>query len=184
MWSFAISIGRQEYAVYHSLIDEQNPVWKKDIEEMKRLYLEDDPGEHFDVNLTKWAHVFIDYMGEQIWISDETEENGAFFSREDGKFILVGTVRASFRPSFPQSQNGNCYLVISGPAGGPSYYTEIFKFQGGKVIERFNGLEVYGELDGCALNGKEISVDQGKAYMKAVPETYEPFIYWNEIDEK
>lgn len=177
-------LDRQEYAVYHSLIDEQNPVWKKDIEEMKRLYLEDDPGEHFDVNLTKWAHVFIDYMGEQIWISDETEENGAFFSREDGKFILVGTVRANFKPSFPQSQNGNCYLVISGPAGGPSYYTEIFKFQGGKVIERFNALEVYGEIDGCALNGKEISVDQGKAYMKAVPETYEPFIYWNEIDEK
>ena len=177
-------LDRQEYAVYHSLIDEQIPVWKKDIEEMKKIYVDDDPGEHYDVNLTKWAHVFIDYMGEQIWISDEAEENGAFFSRENGKFELIGTVRANFKPSFPQSQNGNCYLVISGPAGGPSYYTEIFKFQNGKVIERFNGLEVYGELDGCALNGKEISVEQGKAYMKAVPETYEPFIYWNEINDK
>lgn len=52
------------------------------------------------------------------------------------------------------------------------------------MIERFNGLEVYGELDGCALNGKEISVEQGKAYMQAVPEAEEPFIYWNEISDK
>ena len=123
-------------------------------------------------------------MGEQIWISDEAEENGAFFSREDGKFELIGTVRASFRPSFPQSQDGNSYLMISGPAGGPSYYTEIFKFKNGKLVERFNALEVYGEIDGCTINGKELSAEEAKAYMKAVPETYEPFIYWNEIDEK
>ena len=177
-------LNRQEYAVYHSLIDEQLPVWKKDIEEMKRIYLDDDPGEHEFVNLTKWAHVFIDYEGEQIWISDEAEENGAFFSREDGKLKLVGTVRASLKPSFPQSSDGNNYLVISGPAGGPSYYTEIFKFKGGKLIESFNCLEVYGELDGGALNGKEINTEQAKAYMKAVSETYEPFIYWNEINNK
>ena len=174
-------LDRQEYAVYHSLIDEQIPVWKKDIEEMKRIYLDDDPGEHEFVTLTKWAHVFIDYEGEQIWISDEAEENGAFFSREDGKLKLVGTVRASLKPSFPQSSDGNNYLVISGPAGGPSYYTEIFKFKGGKLIESFNCLEVYGELDGGALNGKEINTEQAKAYIKAVSETYEPFIYWNEI---
>ena len=177
-------LDRQEYAVYHSLIDEQLPVWKKDIEEMKRIYLDDDPGEHEFVTLTKWAHVFIDYEGEQIWISDETEENGAFFSREDGKLKLVGTVRASLKPSFPQSRDGNNYLVISGPAGGPSYYTEIFKFKGGKLIESFNCLEVYGELDGGALNGKEINTEQAKAYMKAVSETYEPFIYWNEINNE
>lgn len=177
-------LDRQEYAVYHSLFDEQIPVWKKDIEEMKRLYIDDDPGEHEFVKLSKWAHVFIDYEGEQIWISDEAEENGAFFSREDGKFKLIGTVRASFRPSFPESRDGNHYLVISGPAGGPSYYTEIFKFKGGKVIERFNALEVYGELDGGALNGKEISAEQAKAYMKAVPEAREPYIFWTEIDEK
>ena len=177
-------LDRQEYAVYHSLIDEQIPVWKKDIEEMKKIYVDDDPGEHYDVNLTKWAHVFIDYMGEQIWISDEAEENGAFFSREGDKFELIGTVRGNFKPSFPKSRDGNCYLVISGPAGGPSYYTEIFKFKNGTVIERFNGLQVYGELDGCALNGKEISVEQGKAYMQAVPEAKESFIYWNEISDK
>ena len=93
-------------------------------------------------------------------------------------------MRASLKPSFPQSRDGNNYLVISGPAGGPSYYTEIFKFKGGKLIESFNCLEVYGELDGGALNGKEINTEQAKAYMKAVSETYEPFIYWNEINNE
>ena len=184
--SFLIHDGkldRQEFAVYHTLIDEQIPVWKKDIEEMKRLYIDDDPGEHEFVKLSKWAHVFIDYEGEQIWISDETEENGAFFSREDGKFKLIGTVRANFKPSFHESRDGNHYLVISGPSGGPSYYTEIFKFRGGKLIESFNALEVYGEIDGGSLNGKEIGVEQGKAYMEAVPEAREPFIFWNEIGD-
>ena len=177
-------LDRQEYAVYHSLIDEAIPVWKKDIEEMKRIYLDDDPGEHEFVKLSKWTHVFIDYEGEQIWISDEAEENGAFFSREDGKFILVGTVRANFKPSFPESRDGKHYLVISGPAGGPSYYTEIFKFSGGKYVESFNALEVYGELDGGSLNGENIGAEQAKAYMQAVPAAIEPYIFWFEIDEK
>ena len=174
----------QQYGMYHVLFDENMPVWKKDIEEMRRLYVADDPGENESVKLTKWAHVFIDYEGEQIWISDEAEENGAFFNRKDGKLELIGTVRGNFKPSFPESRNGNHYLVISGPAGGPSYYTEIYKFKNGNVIERFNGLEVYGELDGCALNGKEISVEQGKAYMKELPEATEPYIFWTEINDK
>ncbi len=174
----------QRFGVYHVLFDENMPVWKKDIEEMKKLYVAEDPGENESVKLTKWAHVFIDYDGEQIWISDEAEENGAFFNRKDGKFELIGTVRGNFKPSFPESRNGNHYLVISGPAGGPSYYTEIFKLSNGKVVERFNGLEVYGELDDCALNGKQISAEQGKAYMKAVPEAIEPYIFWTEINDK
>ncbi len=174
----------QRYAVYHSLIDENLPVWKKDIKEMRRLYVDEDPGENENVTLTKWAHVYIDYDGEQIWISDNEEENGALFSREDGELKLIGTVRANFKPSFPESMNGNHYLVISGPAGGPSYYTEVYKFKNGKVVERFNALEVYGEIDSCALNGKEISPEQGKAYMEAVPEATEPFIFWTDINRQ
>lgn len=177
------NLERQEYSVYHVLIDEPIPVWKKDIEEMKRLYLEDDPGEHEFVKLSKWTHVFIDYEGEQIWISDAEEEHGAFFSREDGKFILVGTVRANLKPSFPESRDSKHYLVISGPAGGPSYYTEIFKFKNGKLVESFNVLQVYGEHDGGVLNGKEISTEQAKAYMKDVPDAIEPYIFWHEIEE-
>ena len=176
-------LDRQVYAVYHSLIDEDLPVWKKDIEEMKRLYVAEDPHENQDVELTKWAHVYIDYDGEQIWISDETEENGAFFSREDGELKLITTVRANLKPSFPRNNAGNHYLMLSGPAGGPSYYYEVYTLRDGKVVERFNALEVYGEIDGCSLNGKDISAQEGKAYMDAIPEAEEPFIFWQEINQ-
>ena len=178
------NLDNQEYTVYHSLIDENLPVWKKDIEEMKRLYVDDDPGENENVELTKWAHVYIDYDGEQIWISDADENDGAFFSRENGELKLIATVRANLKPSFPESRNGNNYLMLSGSAGGPSYYTEIYKFKNGKVVEAFNALEVYGEIDSCALNGKEISPEQGKAYMEAVPEATEPFIFWTDINDE
>ena len=174
----------EKYTVYHTLYDEELPVWKKDIEEMKRLYVADDPYENEDVELTKWAHVYIDYDSEQIWISDEAEENGALFNREDGKLRLITTVRSNFRPSFPQDKGDNHYLILSGPAGGPSYYTEIFKLRGGKVVEEFNAIQVYGEIDGCVLNGKEIPAAQGKAYIEDVPEANEPFIFWHEIENK
>ena len=172
----------QNYTAYHTLIDEEIPVWKKDIEEMKRLYVAEDPYENEDVKLTKWAHVYIDYGGEQIWISDEAEENGAFFTREDGKLKLIGTTRYNLKPSFPKNRNGNHYLMLSGPAGGPSYYYEIYKLSDGKVVEKFTALEVYGEIDGCSLNGKDIKAEQGKAYLEAIPEAEEPFIFWHEIN--
>ena len=173
----------QNYTVYHSLIDEEIPVWKKDIEEMKRLYVAEDPYENEEVKLTKWAHVYIDYDGEQIWISDETEENGAFFNREDGKLKLIGTTRENLYPSFPQSKNGNHYLVLSGPAGGPSYYYEIYTLRDGQVVERFNALTVYGEIDGSSLNGEEISAEEAKAYLNAIPDaTTDHYVGWHEID--
>ena len=172
----------QEYTVYHSLIDEDIPVWKNDIAEMKRLYVDDDPGENDGVELTKWAHVFIDYDGEQIWISDAEDENGAFFSREDGQLKLIGTVRPNLKPSFPKKMGNGNYLVLSGPAGGPSYYYEIYKLMNGKVVEEFNALEIYGEIDECALNGKTISAAEGKAYMEAIPDAEEPFIFWTDIE--
>lgn len=171
-----------EYTVYHSLIDEPSPVWEKDIEEMKRLYVADDPHENGNVELTKWAHIYIDYEGEQLWISDKEEENGAFFTFTDGKLELITTVRANLKPSFPESNNGNNYLKLSGPSGGPSYYTEIHTLRGGKVVERFTAIEVYGEIDECYLNGKQISKEQGKAYMEAIPEEREPYVFWEDIN--
>ena len=172
---------RQQYAVYHSLIDEESPIWKKDIAEMKRLYYEEDPNEHEDVELTKWTHVYIDYEGEQIWISDEDEQNGAFFNREDGKWKLITTVRAGLQPSFPESKDGANYLMLSGHSGGPSYYYEIFTLKGGKVAETFTAIYTYGEPYSCALNGEEISNDQGEAYLEAIPEPIERYIFWQEI---
>ena len=173
---------RQQYAVYHCLIDEETPIWKKDITEMKRQYVAEDPHENEDVELTKWTHVYIDYEGEQIWISDEAEENGAFFNRENDEWKLITTVRAGLQPSFSKSNDGDNYLMLSGHSGGPSYYYEVFKLKGGKVVETFTAIYVYGEPYSCALNGEEISNELGEDYLEAVPEPMEPFIYWQEIN--
>lgn len=172
---------REQYAMYHCLIDEEIPVWKKDIEEMKRQYVAEDPHENKNVELTKWAHAWIDYEGEQLWISDQDEENGAFFTREDGQLKLITTVRAGLKPSFADGNNGDSYLILSGHSGGPSYYYEIFKFMGGKVVEKFVAIYVYGEIESCYLNDEEISVEQGEAYMETLPESSESYIGWNDI---
>lgn len=152
-----------------------------DIAEMRALYVADDPQENKAVKLTKWARLNIDEEGELIWISDMDEENGAFFCREDGNLRLITTVWSGLKPAFPDDKDGNHYLMLSGSAGGPTYYTEVFTLRDGKVVETFNAMEIYGEIDQCSLNGNSIGAEQGKAYLEAIPEVKEPDITWHEI---
>ena len=169
-----------EYECYHSMIDEDLPVWKKDIEEMKKLYLADDPHDHKYVTLTKWAHCYIDYDNEWIWLRDKDDKNGAFFIRKDGKLRLVDVENKYQSPS--SCQNGNIsYLMFSGSPGGPSMQHIIYAFQDGKQLWKLFALEVYGELDECTLNGKEISKEQGKAYLDKVPEGKEISAWFRDI---
>ncbi len=173
---------RETYASYISLFDEDSPLWKVDIAEMKRQYVAEDPGENKNVELTKWTHVYIDYDGEQIWISDEEEENGAFFIRENGRLQLITTVRAGLKPTFHKDSEGN-YLMLQGHSGGPSYYYEVFKLSEGRVVEKYVEIDVYGEIESCYLNGEEISAEQGEAYMKALPEAEEYHLDWQIIND-
>ena len=154
---------------------------QEEIAEMKRLYVADDPHENNDEVLTKWAIVSIDPACELIWISDKDEENGALFTRHNGKLNLIGTTRFNLSPSFPKSKDGKHYLVLSGPAGGPSYYYEIYMLRDGQVVDTFTALEIYGEMDGCSLNGKDIDVEKGKAYMESIPDAIEIHIDWHAI---
>lgn len=158
------------------------PISINDITEMRRLYVADDPHENQAVELTKWARLNIDGEGEQIWISDKDEQNGAIFNREDEGFKLITTVRSGFKPSFHTDKDRNHYLMLSGAAGGPSYYTEVFKLQGGKVVEAFTVMEIYGEIDQCSLNGNSIGAEQGKAYLEAIAEAIEANITWHTIN--
>ena len=172
-----------EYEMFHVLVDEQIPVWKSDFAEMKKLYLEDDPHGHKNVELTKWAHCYIDYDSEWLWLRDKDDKNGALFIRKDGKFRLVDVENAHQRPSSCQ-KDGIAYLKFSGPAGGPAYQHIIYAFQNGKQLWKLFALEVHGELNECSLNGKEIPVEQGKSYMDKVPEGKEITAWFNDIEEK
>ena len=157
-----------EYEMFHAMVDEEIPVWKSDLAEMQKLYHDFDPHGHKDVELTKWAHCYIDYDNEWIWLRDRDDKNGAFFIRKDGKFRLVDVENAHQKPTSCQ-KDGICYLKFSGSAGGPAYQHIIYAFQNGKQLWKLFALEVYGELSECALNDKDIPKEQGQAYLDKVP---------------
>ena len=172
-----------QYEMYHALVDEEIPVWKKDFAEMQKLYLADDPHAHKYVELTKWAQPYIDYDNEWIWLRDKDDKNGAFFIRKDGKFTLVEVENKYQSPSSCQ-KDGICYLKFSGSPGGPAMQHIIYAFQNGKQLWKLFVLEVYGEIDECSLNGKDISKEEGRAYLDKIPEGKEINAWFKDINPK
>ncbi len=59
---------------------------------------------------------------------------------------------------------------------------EIHAFKGGKRIWKQNVIEVSGEVNSASLNDKEISVEEGKAYLDKVPEGQQINVYFKEIE--
>ena len=171
-----------EYECYHSMIDEDIPVWKRDFAEMDKLYHADEFSDSH-VKFTKWAHCYIDYDNEWIWLCDADEKDGAFFLRKDGKISLVAIENPRLRPSSCQ-KDGLSYLKFEGSAGGPSWQREIYVFKDGKRIEKFNSLEIEGEIDECSLNGKPLSKEEGKAYLNKIPEGQKITAYFRDIESK
>ena len=172
-----------EYEGYHNMVDEMIPVWKKDIAEMQKLFVAENPSENKHVNLTKWAHCFIDYDNEWIWLRDKEDQNGAIFIRQNGKLRLVAIETPKLKPS-RMMKDGVGYLRISGSAGGPAMYTEIFAFKNGQQIEHFTALSIYDEIDECSLNGKSISKEAGQAYLDKLPAPEELTAYFTDTEEE
>lgn len=157
------------YETYHNMVDEQIPVWKKDIAEMRRLFLADDPHEHKDIRLSKWTHTYVNLDNEWILMRDSLEQNGALFIRKDGKFSLIGV--ETERMKFTRAEKGGAtYLKLSGPAGGPSYYTRVWVYEDGKKKEEFTVLEVYGEVSEGTINGREASQEAVKERFDRLPQ--------------
>jgi hypothetical protein len=178
-------LDRQEYTVYHSLIDEQTPVWKKDIARMRELYREDDSSDDNDYELTKKRLIDLDEDGvDEVWLRAKDDKHGAFFTYKDGKVELIGVEDGRMQPSFFQTKDGKGYFMISGAAGGPSWYSAIYELKNSRVVHTLTVLEVYGEIEECAMDGKDISKEKCRAYMKALPASKEPYLYWNDIEEK
>jgi hypothetical protein len=168
-----------EYECYHSMVDEDIPVWKKDFAEMDQLYHADEYADSH-VKFTKWAHCYIDYDNEWIWLRDKDDKNGAFFIRKDGKFQLVAIENPRLKPSRCE-KDGIHYLKFGGSAGGPSWQQEIYAFKNGKRLWKLNVLEIEGEIDECALNGKAISKEEGKSYLEKIPQGQEVTAYFRDI---
>lgn len=170
-----------EYEMFQTLIDEDVPVWKRDIAEMQKLYVADDPHERKDVKFTKYAHFYLDYDHEWLWLRDQKDEDGAFFLHKDDKFTFIAAETAKMKPA--QAKQGDVsYLRISGSAGGPSQYIEIYAFKNGKRIETFTALLVAGDVSECSLNGKEIGEDAGQAYLAKLPSFGDLNSYFKDIE--
>ncbi len=172
-----------QYEMFQTMVDEEIPVWKRDIAEMRKLYVDDSPNEREDVKLTKYAFFYLDYDNQWIWMRDQQDENGAFFLKKDGKFKLIAVETPKMKPSIAE-KDGVGYLRLSGSAGGPSQYAEIYAFKDGKRKEYFTALFVAGEIDGCGLNDRDISVEAGKAYLAKLPKFEEMPAYFKNIEEE
>ena len=184
---FLIRNGKLErivYEGYHSMIDEDTPLWKKDIAQLQKLYLADDPHENKDYKFAKYRYLYIDEDNtEEIWLRDDDDKHGAFFTRHNGEFKLIATENGRLQPTFLYGKNGVGYLRISGSAGGPSMYTQIFELKNSQVIHRFTALEIYGEIDECTFDGKPMDKEAGKRYMESLPEVKNISPWWREIQE-
>ena len=172
---------RLNYETYHWMIDEETPVWKSDIAKMEKIY-HDAEGSDASVTFTKWAHCYIDYENEWIWLRDKDDENGAFFIRDVDKFELVAIETPKLRANCSE-KDGVYFLLIGGPAGGPSWYQEIYAYKNGKRIWKFNMLKVEGKIDGAELDGKEITKEEAQEYLSQVPEGKEINVWFKDINE-
>ena len=175
----------QEYSGYHNMIDEQTPLWKKDLTLMRELYLQDDRDLNKHYTLTKYMPIDIDNDGyDEFWLRAGDDKHGALFTCRDGKVELIGVETEKRHVTFMQSRNGKGYVQIAGSAGGPSIYTQVVAIQKSKVAERFNMLEVEGEITEASLNGRTINKSEAANYLDKTPDKRNPYIYFIDIREE
>ena len=179
---------QQQNVVYHSMIDEEFPLWKKDIAQLQKLYVADDPHENKEYKLCKYRWLDIDEDNNpEIWLRDEDDKHGAFFCCVDGKWKLIATEDGKMSPSFlhvKYDNSGNTgYLIISGAAGGPSTFTTIYEIRKSKVAHTIGILRMYGELSECSIDEKEISNEACQKYLDTLPEVHEIAVWWQDINK-
>ena len=176
---------RQQYGVFQANIpDEMTPLWKTYAKQMQKLYVEQDPHENKDYELTQYFAADLDSDGyDEYWVRDKDEKHGALFTCKKGKIELIGVEDGHRQAQLHKMKNGNGFVSISGPAGGPSYYYEIYELHDSHVVHRFHALQVYGEMDDCTMDGKPYNKEKGDAYLKALPKESDYYIYFQGIGE-
>jgi len=173
----------QQYAVYHAMVDEQSPLWEKDLAQMRKLYLAEDPNENALYTLEKYDVIDVDEDGiEEFWLRDNDDRHGAIFTSKGGKVELIGTENGRMELSFLQTRDGVGYVKVSGSAGGPMLYTQVIEIKNSKVRHRVATLETNGVINECTFDGKPYDTEEGAAYINALPEAHKPFVYFKEID--
>jgi len=171
-----------QYDIYQYMIDEEIPLWKSDIAEMKKLYYEAAAEEGKDVVLTKYAHCILDLDNEWVWIRDKDDQHGAIFIRKDGHFKLVGLETPQVKPMEMNRDYMVFYVLFADPKDNMVVRTQVFAFSDGEQIEEFTALKVNGIYTECRKNGKTITPAEGKAYLDNLPEPEEITAYFTDIE--
>ena len=175
---------RHELEVYHQLVDESRPLWKKDIATLRKLYLEDDPHENKYYKLTKYRWIDIDDdNNEELWMRDADDKHGALFTIKGDDIQLIGVETDKLHASFLQPREGTGYLRIAGSAGGPAIFSQVYEVRKSQLVHRMTALEVAGELDECTFDGKPFPKDRAQSYLQALPRSRDLYLYWAEIQE-
>ena len=173
---------QQRYEIYHTMIDEEIPVWKKDIAQMQKLFDESGVAVPDGFKLTKWAHFYIDYSNEWIWLRHKEDDTGAFFLRQNGKPTLIATI-LPYQTAYKTSANDIDYLIISGSLIEPTFATEAFGFKDGRQVEHFKSVEENGEIGFCELNGQNIG-DDGRRYLDIFKNADKLEAYFHDSEEE
>ena len=85
--------------------------------------------------------------------------------------------------SFLQPRDGSGFLRIAGSVGGPSVFTQIYEIRQSQLVHRFTALEIYGELNECTFDGKPFEKEMAQSFLKFLPPTRDPYIYWMNVEE-
>jgi hypothetical protein len=171
-----------QYDIYQYMIDEEIPLWKTDIAELKKLYYEAAAEEGKDVVLSKYAHCFFDLDNEWVWMRDKDDQHGGIFLRKDGHFKFVGLETPQVKPMEMNRDYKVYYLYFADPKDNMIVRTRVLAFKDGEQIEEFSALKVEGVYTECRMNGKAISPAAGKAYLDNLPEPEEITAYFTDID--
>ena len=178
---------RERYEVYHVMVDENAPLWKKDIAEVMKLYVADNPSAHKGAKFAKFRWLDIDTdNNDELWIRSADDKHGAFFNRINGKWGLIASEGADHKVEFRFDYSGNNspgYLMVTSDDGNPSTFTTVYEIRNSKVVHKFTKHEVYGELDGCTLDGKAINIEAGQKWLDALPKDSNFAIWWQDINE-
>lgn len=154
----------------------------EDFETMQGLYEESDE-DHGWKPLCKWQYIDLDGDGvNEVWMRDMAEEYGAFYAVSDDYLAMIGIETDRFKAYTREPQDGKGWWCKGGPAGGPSYYTEVITLQNSRITDRYYQMQVYDDIEGT-LNGEDLDDAACRAYTEALPEAKELEAgEWNILD--
>lgn len=174
---------QQTYETFHTMIDEEIPIWKADIAEMQKLYEKSDPNVPKTEKLTRWAHFYPDYDHEWIWMRCKDDATGAMFLRKDGKITLITTIEP-YQKAYEKSANDIDYIIVSGSPIPNTFETEAFGFKEGVLKEHFKSTEVNGAFDNGELNERKLIEGETQYYLDLFKEADEITAWFQDTEEE